>query len=123
MKLYMLAESDDLAEIELPITSAIEEWLSTQEGDTKPTFVNLRHEAHDDHKKQGERRWELGLELIVQSKAGLQEPLSFLYGVAKQNKCDFVIGILDGESKEDICYFGHEEGRPDRHEVAMYLGL
>jgi len=87
-------------------------------------FVNQRMDnesaANDVHLL---RSWELGITLRLKSKAELKEPLNFLYGLAKQTKCEFVVGIHHAADKEDICYFGHEEGRPDMHEVAMYLGL
>ena len=54
----------------------------------------------------------------------LKDPLSFLHGVAKDHKVDFVVGFFEenGDS-EDVCYFGHEEGKPDIVEIANYLGL
>ena len=66
-----------------------------------------------------------GLLLIIKNKFDLKDPLNALYAVAKQEKCDFVVGYIEEQtnSKEDVCYFGHEEGRPDLHEIACYLGL
>ena len=66
-----------------------------------------------------------GVTITIDKKLQLKQPLNFLYGIAKKYKIDFVIGIVCGDTgkMEDVCYFGHEEGRPDMYEIAMYLGL
>jgi hypothetical protein len=125
MNLYMLAESEDLAELESDISASLKTWLAGRDG---ISFVNHRVECDAGDNLQNsvqnsERQWELGIKLIANSKVELKEPLRFLYAVAKHNKCEFVVGIIHEHEKEDICYFGNEEGRPDMHEVAMYLGL
>ena len=43
--------------------------------------------------------------------------------MAKAYKCDFVVGYVEQSEREDVCFFGHEEGRADAFEVACYLGL
>jgi hypothetical protein len=53
----------------------------------------------------------------------LKIPINFLYQLARQQKIDFELGIAESDQFEAICYFGHEEGRPDIFEMALYLGL
>lgn len=64
-----------------------------------------------------------GVELTMNSKFDLKEPLNALQAVANKYKCNFVVGLIDSQSdtREDVCYFGHDEGRPDLHEIACYL--
>lgn len=123
MNLYILVECDDIGDIAQNITSSIGNWLP--EVNDGISLVNHRmSSAEFAGERPGQRDWELGLLLSITSKAELKEPLNFLYSVAKQNQCEFVVGIQhDANNKEDVCYFGNEEGRPDVHEVAMYLGL
>lgn len=67
--------------------------------------------------------WQLGLNLQVNNKNNLKAPIELLNKVAKDYKVDFVLGIdTDGE-REDICYFGFEEGAGDRYAIAQYLDL
>jgi len=123
MNLYILVECDDIGEIEQSITSSLGNWLS--DANDRISFVNHRLSPEERAGgRTGQRHWELGLLLSITSKAELREPLNFLYSVARQNQCEFVVGIQhDEDNKEDVCYFGNQEGRPDVHEVAMYLGL
>lgn len=64
-----------------------------------------------------------GVEVAMASKFDLKEPLNALQAIATKQKCNFVVGFIDGKSgtREDVCYFGHDEGRPDLHEIACYL--
>lgn len=67
---------------------------------------------------------ELGIQIEVKKKQYLKEPLNFLYDLAKNEKCEFVIGFFEEDgAREDVCYFGYEEGRPDLYEIANYVGL
>lgn len=65
------------------------------------------------------------LQVQVKKAEQLKLPLNFLYKMAKQYKLEFAISQLDDESGEweEVCYFGHEEGKPDIFEVACYVGL
>ncbi len=69
--------------------------------------------------------WKLGLALQLRSKFKLKDPLNFLYELAKKYQCEFVVAEYDDDSDvaQEVCYFGFEEGRPDLHEIANYLGL
>lgn len=120
MKIYLYLDSDDVDEIsvvaELLVTD-VNVWL--KESQSIAVLVNAQDEP-------GTRSdWDLGLTIDTNKKAVLAKPLSFLYGLAKTYKQEFVVGIHDegNASYENICYFGHEEGKPDVAEVACYLGL
>lgn len=67
--------------------------------------------------------WQLGIELSVKKIAQLKLVLDFFNLLAKEYRQDFVLGIIEGETREDICYFGFEEGTADRFLIAQYLGL
>lgn len=68
---------------------------------------------------------DFGLTLSIKNKKHLQEPLNFLNKIAQSNKCEFVVGYFNETTnkKEDVCFFGFEEGKPDLFEIANYLGL
>ncbi|MFT7562126.1 MAG: hypothetical protein ACI93R_004061 [Flavobacteriales bacterium] len=130
MNLYIYVDGTDLEEIEEKISSSISSWLSslvsgTKEG-KKNTLVFVNQRTGAEHGSEGDAPgWNLGVNLKVKSKRELKEPLNTLYLLAKEHKRDFVIGIINTKTgvNEDVCFFGHEEGRPDIYEVANYLGL
>lgn len=113
MDLYIYADGEDLEELVEPLSESITTWI----GD-RTEGLSLVNQRDDDTLR-------LGINITVNEKAKLKKPLIFLYKIAKEHKCDFVIGIFcpDTGSMEDVCYFGHDEGRPDMYEVANYLGL
>jgi len=119
MKLYFLL--DGLVDDEKPATTAdkvvatLSEWLKSSK--LGMTLVDERPEEVEE--------WQVGLQFDCERKAVLKAPLEFLFQWAKKAEQEFVIGFYDKKSgsREDVCYFGHEEGRPDISEVAMYLGL
>ncbi len=43
--------------------------------------------------------------------------------LAEQYQIDFVLGLIENDQKEEICYFGYEEGKGDTQTIAMYLGI
>ena len=113
MDLYFYVASDDFEELVEPVSTSLTTWIGDRtEG---LSLVNQCEEGV----------FRLGINITINEKAKLKKPLSFLYKVAKEHRCDFVIGIFcpDTGSMEDVCYFGHEEGRPDMYEVANYLEL
>lgn len=124
MELQIYIDDSDLAqerinEITPLIQSAIANWIKEQTlnisllSDSKSNInSNLNNEK-------------LGVHLQIKSKFKLKEPLIFLYKLAKQHKCEFVIAMVDTNSgnTEEVCYFGDEEGRPDLFEIANYLSL
>lgn len=120
MKLYFYIDGSDLEDIAEPVATALAEWIG--ETNDKITLVNHRAEENA-AKPYALPDWDLGIHLTVKSKTELKDPLAFLYGIAKQYKRDFVIGMIDPKTgeHEDVCYFGNEEGRPDLYEIANYL--
>lgn len=105
MQVYisLVPEEKDLA---TPVSKAIGAWLADGQEGVEPLPP-----------EQGP-----GLLLEVKSKFDLKLPLNTLYSISKQQKCNFVIGHSDSNGeREDVCFFGHEEGRPDLFEVASYL--
>ena len=110
---YMPAEADELQDIAADLEAEIRPWVAE-----KDTGAHLLA----DKDEEGEYR-RIGINIQVRKRAHLKEPLSFLYELARRHKCDFVLGVYDGDRQEDICYFGNEEGKPDAFEVANYIGL
>lgn len=115
MKLYILLDDESPDEVADKLMQAISVWLA--EGDIDAQAVDLREGDAED--------WQLGINLEAKRKAALKQPLEFLYKQAKKMEREFVVGLYDKETgdREDVCYFGHEEGRPDLDEMALYLGL
>jgi len=111
MKIYMLAEHDELEEIAEPLAEAVSVWLA--ESDSRAEFVRPDEDA-----------LQVGIMLETGKKIALKDPVNFLYSLAKEYKVEFVVGVMaeDG-SRENVCFFGFEEGRPDINEIAQYLGL
>ncbi|PCJ42974.1 MAG: hypothetical protein COA99_08005 [Moraxellaceae bacterium] len=109
MDLFIYAEAEDLHDIAESLTASISAWIGKD--NEKMSLVN-----------QPDKGW-LGIDVTITAQHQLKKPLNFLYGVAKEHKCNFVIGILTSDAREDVCYFGHEEGRPDMYEIATYLEL
>ena len=116
-------EPDRLKEISPLILKSISDWISEQKLSitliSNPTaYMNKEQEDNLADEK-------LGVHIQVKSKFKLKEPLNFLYTLAKTYKCEFIIAMVDSDSGEleEVCYFGHEEGRPDLFEIANYLSL
>ena len=111
MKIYMLAEHDELDEIAAPMSEAIGDWLA--KSDSRAELI-----CSDEDNLQ------VGVFIETGKKMALKEPVNFLYSLAKEYKTEFVVGLIaeDG-SREKVCFFGFEEGRPDINELAQYLGL
>ena len=112
-------EPSRLKEIFLPIQNLISDWISEQ----TLTITPLSNLTPNNETVLADEK--LGMHIQVKSKFKLKEPLNFLYKIAKTYKCEFVIAMTDSESGEleEVCYFGHEEGRPDLFEIANYLSL
>lgn len=115
MKIFMYIDSTDLDEIVEPVTEAVSAWI--KDCGCSAELVDVASDETGDHT--------LGMHLDTSRKAMLKKALDFLYGIAGQHHVDFVIGFIDANSgeAEKVCYFGHEEGRPDIDEIGSYLGL
>lgn len=119
MHLYMTIDgSDELEQLSEPVSSAITNWIGTNK-----KHIQLINKIAQEISELPDEA--LGIEITVQTKNALRKPLEFLYGLAKEHKCEFVIGVFHPQTgaKEDVCYFGHDEGRPDVDEIANYLEL
>ncbi len=120
MKIYLHLEADEIEEVADATISAISKWL--KEGKSSAQLVNTNVENGTE---RGRTNWDIGLTIETSKKTILAKPLNFLYELAKTEQQEFVVGIYDERhsSYENICYFGYEEGKPDLHEVASYLGM
>lgn len=110
MKIYMYVDNPDLGENEQAMVDAIAQWVGEDNPHAK--FINAR----DDE-------WILGIELEMKNRKFLAEPLNAMHKLALKYKCDFVVGYIEDGEKEDVCYFGKEEGKPDLFEIGSYLGF
>lgn len=111
MKIYMLVEHDDLDEVAESLVQKITEWQQ-QQGEN----IQLITPTDD--------AFEMGIIVETGKKIALKESVNFLYQLAKEHKAEFVVGIQDESgSRENVCFFGYEEGRPDINEIGQYLGL
>lgn len=115
MKLYIFLDDESPDEVADKLVQAISVWLA--ESDVEVQVVDIR--------EGGFENWLLGINLEAKRKASLKQPLEFFYKQAKKMEREFVVGLYDKETgdREDVCYFGHEEGRPDLDEMALYLDL
>lgn len=111
MKVYFRIDAPDFGEQKEDALAALNAWVA--ERAEHATLINA----------EDEQGWQLGADLNVKAAKQLIEPLNGLYAFSKQFRCDFVVGFFDGDSQEDVCYFGNEEGKPDAFEVACYLGI
>lgn len=113
MHIYFFIDGSDFSEVHDNIVNDLSSWLT--ESRSSATLINEAAPDDDNH-------WLLGLCIDTNNKKTLKKPLDFLYTIAKIYKQEFVIGLFDKEKRrEDICYFGDEEGKPDLNEVTNYL--
>jgi len=114
MDIYMIVIADEMTDVVEPVIEAINKAL---EGDElKAVLINECQDEDPQH-------WRVGISLSLNKKKWLQQPLNFLFSLCKADKIDFVVGFVEGGEAEDVCYFGHNEGKPDLFEVGTYLGL
>jgi len=107
---------------EATLVAEVQEWVvqNAEQLQCDLRFFDARDGGGDEAWEQG-----VGVALVAKAKGALKAPLNALYTIAKKHKCEFVVAIVsaDGSEVEDVCYFGHEEGKPDVFEIASYLGL
>lgn len=121
MKIYIYAESDDLESIAEPMSEAIAQWI--KKSGEKATLVNDHHQPAAG--EEGAPFWNLGINMEAKRRSDLKKALAMLYPLAREYKCEFVVGIASSGrgAAQDICFFGYEEGKPDAYEIANYMGF
>lgn len=113
MQIYILVDQPDLGEKEAEAVAAVQAWVNDNSAHATLVYSPASDEAE----------LELGISMKIKAPKQLIAPLNGLYTIAKQYKCEFVLGVLTEQEREDICYFGHEEGKADAYEVGSYLGF
>jgi len=115
MKIFFHIDNAELADIAEPVQAAIVSWV--QDCDCTAQVVCERD--------SDDEILVLGMTLDTGRKAVLGKALDFLQGLAGKYQVDFAVGFIDADSgrAHKVCYFGHEEGRPDIDEIGSYLGL
>lgn len=124
MKIYLYVDEAEFDEVTQPLVESMEAWLESKQGKSvKAKLVHPGLEEDLDIPTVGDT--DLGLVIETNKKFDLKEPLNFLNRLAREHELEFVVGRFDDESgtPENVCYFGHEEGRPDLFEIGTYLGL
>lgn len=140
MKLYVDVKTEDVSTMSAGFVEAIEPWLNErpqlnaviERGDAlgdeedlselvddmiHDTFIGaILAEAEDDQQV-------LSVHFQAKRSVHMKDLLNQLYDLAKKYKCDYELGLFEGEKKEAVCYFGHSEGKPDYFEFGSYLGL
>jgi hypothetical protein len=107
---------DDAEQVE----QDLKKWL---EQEHSACLLITHHSSNEDTERESD--WALGLEFETTNKRDLKAPLNFLYRMAQNYQLEFVVGLSDPTrgTRTPVCYFGDEEGRPDLHEIAHYIGL
>jgi hypothetical protein len=118
LNVYFFAEHDEIEDIADAIYKELGVWA-----EPKTTVTTVLRNDETDEQPKTKRETEVGYEISISKTQKLKDPLNFLNTVAKSHKCDFVVGMLEDDKYQDVCYFGNEEGRPDMFEIAHYLGL
>ena len=113
MQIYIMVDKPEFEDKEADAVAAITQWV----GEDNP-HATLVHVAESE-----EAEFQLGIEMQIKAAKQLIPPLNEFYKIAKTFKCDFVVGSIEGEDREDVCFFGYEEGRADAFEVGCYLGF
>lgn len=118
MKIYFFAVHDEPEDYTPALATALSAWAEPK------TTIQFVHRTDDtDEAPKTALEVELGYELTLSKTQKLKDPLNFLYTLAREHKCEFVVGLINDNNYEDVCYFGYEEGRPDMFEIAHYLGM
>lgn len=116
MKIYMMVEPLDFGEKQAEAVEAISEWAAANAPHIH--FVCSFEEVDT------EGLVALGVETEIKRAKFLNPTLVALNNIAQTYKVDFVVGEISVDGgREDVCYFGYEEGRPDPYAIASYLNL
>ena len=112
---FYVAEPQDVDEKQE--TQKIAEQLQLWVGEDNPHTEFIQKEADE---QNGAR---LGIEMMIKAPKQLNAPLTALYKIAKEYRCDFTVGFIEGNNYEEVCFFGDEEGKPDPFAIGCYLGF
>ncbi len=113
MQIYIMVDKPEFEEKEADAVKAVTQWV----GEDNPHAILIHVAASE------EVEFKLGIEMQIKAPKQLIPPLNEFYKIAKTFKCDFVVGSIEGEDREDVCFFGYEEGKADAFEVGCYLGF
>ena len=123
MFIYLLVACDRLEEAQeeklkanLPEIQAALQKFVDDNNHAKATLIN-------DCESEYPEDWQLGISQSAKKKIHLKDPIQFFNDLAKKFAIDCEIGSLDGEVREPVSYFGHEEGKGDSFMIGEYLGL
>lgn len=107
MQLKISCNQEELQENKQTVDEQIQQWAAEKE-----------------HFDEFSTEVESGLLVWVKKAEQLKMPLNFLYGLAKTFKLEFAVSLEEENGGwEEVCYFGHEEGKPDVFEISCYTGL
>ena len=115
MRIFIHIDDDELDDIAAAASAAIAAWVAGCD-------CVARLVSEQDPQSSA---WTLGLTIDTSRKAVLKKALDAMYGIAREHQRECVVGFVDAETgrAQKVCYFGHEEGRPDIDEIGSYLGL
>ncbi len=123
MDIYIYSVGPDVDDHKADLAESITLWL--EENQINATLLNQASENQEHMTADNPEAWLIGLHLKAKKTKALKTPVNFLQSLTKAHQCDFAIAIYDVKTgaTQDVCYFGHEEGKPDIFEIANYLGL
>jgi hypothetical protein len=123
MEIYLLIACDRLEEAQEKKLrnnlASIQADLQTYVEENQVASVSLINECESEDVED----WELGITQVVKKKPQLKFPVNLFNDLAKKYQIDCEIGSLDGDIREPVSYFGHEEGKGDAYMIGSYLDL
>lgn len=123
MEIYLLIACDRLEEAQEKKLrnnlASIQEDLQTYVEENQVANVSLINECESEDVED----WELGITQVVKKKPQLKFPVNLFNDLAKKYQIDCEIGSLDGDIREPVSYFGHDEGKGDSFMIAQYLDV
>lgn len=118
MDLFIFAEHDELLDFANQLYDDIAKWA-----EPKTTITPIYRTDGTEALPVADREADVGIEFSITKPEKLKGTLNALQQMAKTYKCDFVVGVKEAGNYQNVCYFGHEEGRPDLYEISAYLGF
>ena len=109
MQIFLYIDNPELDENEAQVISVLQAWVTAHA--PHAAFIHLPESNT------------FGVQLHIKAAKQLNQPLADMYALAKQYHCEFVVGFIEDGQEEEVCFFGHEEGKPDAFEIGCYLGF